>query len=209
VKISVIMPVYLGGYQVNIHKSASNPHKKFARAIDSFLSQTFIDSELVIVSDGDADAEKIYNWLYSQCNNIRFKLIEKQGLFSGVVRQTGLDMAQGDIVCYLDHDDMFGKNHLFTIAENFNTDYYDWVYYNDMLVKNENRDIMEVRDVKPEPSSIGTSSIAHKRNIGVKWGNGYGHDIEMIQKYLLPRPCIKIPMPQYYVCHCSGLNMDF
>ena len=161
------------------------------------------------MSDGCKIAEEIYNRLFTDKVNVRFKYIEKQEMFIGVVRQSGLELALGEIICYLDHDDMFGVNHLAIIDECFDTDKYDWVYYNDFLVKNAAHTVVEERLVKPKQNFIGTSAIAHKRSIGVVWGNEYGHDMDMIRNYLLPLPYTKIPTPQYYVCHCAGLNIDF
>jgi glycosyltransferase involved in cell wall biosynthesis len=209
VRFSVIMPVNLSPYSFGSFKSASNPEDKFVRAVKSFFAQSFGDAELVIVSDGCEIAENIYynRWIYNP--QIQFKRIPKQEQFSGKVRQAGLELAMGDIICYLDHDDMFDKDHLKIINDNFDIDKYDWVYYNDYLVQSADFSVLKERNVKPIQSSIGTSAIAHKRSCNVVWGDGYGHDLEMIQKYLLPLPHAKIPTPQYYVCHCSGLNMDF
>ena len=208
-KISVIMPVNLSPYTSGAFKSASNPEDKFVRSVLSFIHQSMSGNELIIVSDGCDISEAVYHGVFSAHPRIKFKKITKQPPFSGKVRQTGLDIAKGDIVCYLDHDDMFGGSHLKIIADNFDTDNYAWVYYNDMLIKNDSHTIKEIRDVEPIQNSIGTSSIAHKRDVGVVWGDGYGHDMEMIQRCLLGLPHIKIPTPQYYVCHCSGLNIDF
>ena len=208
-KFSVIMPVNLSPYTFGNFKSASDPAKKFMRAVSSFIGQSSENAELIIVSDGDALAEQIYYNLSWEKFNIKLAYIPKQEKFSGNVRQVGVLLATGDVICYLDHDDMFGDNHLITISETFDIEKYDWVYYNDYLVKSADFSVLEERDVKPVQSSIGTSSICHKRSCNVVWGDGYGHDLAMIQKYLLPLPHRKIPTPEYFVCHCSGLNIDF
>ena len=208
-RISVIMPVNLGIYTTwGNNQSASSPTAKFMRAVASFLDQTFIDTELIIISDGCERTKKLYNWFIKQHNNIQFKLIEKQESFSGVVRQTGIEMAKGEIICYLDHDDKFGKDHLQIISDNFDTEKYDWVYYNDYVMLNAEHTIKEERDNILALGRIGTSSIAHKRSLNVVWGDGYGHDFELISKQLFPREGIKIPTPQYYVCHIPN-TIDF
>lgn len=207
-RFSVIMPVNLNGYEVGAFKSASSPECKFVRAVNSFLFQSFQDAELIIISDGCDKAENIYRHNYKTFDSIKFMRIEKQLPFSGTVRQAGLDVAKGDIQCYLDHDDMFGKNHLQIINYSF-TDDVDWVYYNDYLVLNKDHSLLEERTVKVEQNHIGTSAIAHRKTCDVVWGDGYGHDMDMIKKYLILLPHAKIPTPEYYVCHCSGLNIDF
>jgi glycosyltransferase involved in cell wall biosynthesis len=207
-RFSVIMPVCLEGYVAGPNRSASNPEFKFTRAIDSFLNQTFQDAELIIIADGSKRAEEIYLAYYSQYPNIKFKYIEKTPLFSGLVRQAGIDMAEGEIVCYLDHDDVFGVSHLAIINQYFDTSLWDWVYYNDFLVTNPELTGLAERDNIIADSRIGTSTIAHKRSLGVKWPDGYGHDWRLIESCLLPHPCAKIPTAQYYVCHSSGFS-DF
>jgi hypothetical protein len=114
-------------------------------------------------------------------------------------------MAKGEIICYLDHDDMFGNDHLKIISDNFNTYAFAWIYYNDYEANDE---VVLVREVSPEATKIGTSSIAHMRNVNVVWGNNYGHDWYMIEKYLFPLRGAKITIPLYYVCHRSNINVN-
>jgi glycosyltransferase involved in cell wall biosynthesis len=207
--ISVIMPVYLGEYTTwGNNPSASNSIEKFIRAVNSFLDQSFKDAELVIVSDGCKDTEDLYQRNWRQVSSIQFKALDKQIPFGGVVRQTGIGMAKGEIICYLDHDDMFGNDHLKIINENFDTDKHDWVYYNDYVIHGPDHLNKEERHNLLMLGRIGTSSIAHKRNIGVVWGDGYGHDWRMIATCLLPKEGIRIPTPQYYVAHIPG-SIDF
>jgi len=203
VRFSVIMPVYLLPYETNGIKSASNPEDKFRRAVASFLYQSFFDAELIIISDGCDKSQKIYDEEFSRFPKIRFKKIEKQPLFSGSVRQSGIEMAQGDIITYLDHDDFLGCGHLKIINDNFNTSKYSWAFYNDYLIQGKENDshIFKEREVKPQLFYIGTSMISHKKSLNAVWPDGYAHDWRMIESCLLPHPGIKIPTPQYYVCH--------
>ena len=209
IRISVIMPVYLGYYEFEVHKAASDPEEKFKRAVRSFLNQTLKNSELIIISDGDNDVIEICWEEFGFENRVDYHLIEKQPLYGGKVRQEGVNRARGGIICYLDHDDYFGANHLQTISDNFNTSEVDWVYYDDYLIRSADHKTIQKRNVKPLQNVIGTSAIAHKRSIPVVWEDGNTHDWLLISKYLLGRPSVKIPTPEYYVCHNSGLNMDF
>jgi glycosyltransferase involved in cell wall biosynthesis len=201
-KISVIMPVSLTPWI----GCASNLEYKFQRAIGTYLEQDFDDSELIVVSDGCDQAEKIYmkNYLNTK---VRFRKIEKQVPFSGTVRQVGINISRGDIVCYLDADDIFGKKHLQVIHDNFDTDKYDWIYYDDYVIMDANFNY-STRCTSIAYARIGTSSIAHKKDIHVIWGDGYAHDWRLIETYLVNRPCIKIETPQYYVCH-TPTGLDF
>lgn len=196
--ISVIMPVHLSPYEVDGIKSAGNPKHKFRRAVESFLNQSFTDAELIIISDGCRIAEGIYKKYYS--DKVIFRYMEKQPLFSGAVRQTGINLAQGEIVTYLDHDDFIGVDHLRIINENFES---EWVYYNDYLIQGKEGEslVFTEREVSPSLYYIGTSMIAHKKSLNVVWPDGYAHDWRMIEKCLLPHKGTRIVTPQYYVCH--------
>jgi glycosyltransferase involved in cell wall biosynthesis len=200
-RISVIMPVCLKPYGINT-RSASDPEYKFKRAIQSYLNQTFKDSELIIISDGSEEANDIYENNYIHIKSIKYKYIDKQVLFSGVPRRIGIEMATGEIICYLDHDDVIGKNHLQVINDNFDSKY-AWIYYNDYLVYGKDKTGFNVgeREVITELNYIGTCSVAHRRDVPVQWGDDYAHDWRMIKSSLLHLPHIKIQTPQYYVCH--------
>jgi glycosyltransferase involved in cell wall biosynthesis len=201
-RISVIMPVCLEAYYTN---NNNNAEKKFIRSVGSFVDQEFKDCELIIVADGSKLAEQIYLQNFADIPNIKFKYIEKQVPFGGRVRQTGIEIAQGEIICYLDHDDLFGKKHLSLINYHFNTDEFDWVYYNDYLIINTYFNVLE-RNISPVPCQIGTSCIAHKKSVGVVWSDGYEHDWALIETYLHKKARgMKIPTPQYYVCHIPNV----
>ena len=218
-KISVIMPVCLTPYEImagkTLVKSASNPEIKFIRAVNSFLNQTHPDKELIVVHDGcEISRQILYKTFDTFLNSgvIKSVSIPKQEPYSGQMRNTGIavsDPYKSDIIAYLDADDYIGKDHLCIINKCFDTEKYDWVYYNDFIVKSMNPFEYMIREVEPVACRIGTSSICHKKDIDLQWGSGYGHDFNMIEKYLLPLKKTKIQTPQYYVCHVSGLGIDY
>ena len=214
-KISVIMPSYLGDYE----GCATNRGIKFERAVESVINQSYQNFELIIVADGCEDTLSYLNNLsrkhdeYFKLNKIRLIKIRKQELFSGNVRQSGLQKATGDIICYLDCDDFFGENHLKSLNNEFSDDVY-WVYYNDYFFYSKND--IRPRIVSPEQHLVGTSSIAH-RNIkpffnmgGISWKgcNGYGHDWKLIEKLIRKYSFKKIYGMSYYVCHNPNINLD-
>jgi glycosyltransferase involved in cell wall biosynthesis len=89
--ISVIMPVY-------------NCEKYLKEAIESVLSQTYQNVELVIVNDGSTDSSKEIILSFKD-SRIRFFENERN---SGIVftRNRGLDEANGEFVATLDSDDI-------------------------------------------------------------------------------------------------------
>lgn len=122
-KISVIMQVYLGDYTY----SRTSSREKYIRAINSFLSQSYPHKELIIVSDGCVFAKRIYELIYTSNDKIKFVWIDRNDsrkmydrsdnklYFRGYPKAVGLTHATGDIITYLDSDDIMLPDHLFSL----------------------------------------------------------------------------------------------
>lgn len=206
-KISVVMASYLLEYKTGVHKSATNREAKFRRAVNSFLDQVHEDSELVIVSDGcDITQEIVKNdfssHLYS--GKIVFEKIPKQEQFSGKIRARGVMIASGELICYLDTDDILGSYHL-DVMEKYYDRSSDWCFYDDFLYDGNKKTL---RVVYPQHCKIGTSSFCHYKKTPVNWKDGYGHDWLTISEMLTLKHS-KMQTPEYLVCHLSGINLDY
>ena len=143
--------------------AATNRDQKFVRAVNSFKKQSYQNKELIIVSDGCPVTIDLYNRFFSNDTNIKLVSIP-------------LKIADGDIISYLDSDDLLGPNHLQIILDQFELEKYDWVYYNDYMVLDNTFKKLHLRIVEPRWASIGTSSVTHKNNVNITWSGGYGHD---------------------------------
>jgi glycosyltransferase involved in cell wall biosynthesis len=207
-KISVIMASFLLPYP----NSATNRDKKFVRAVNSFKKQSYSNKELIIVSDGCPLTVELYNKFFINDSNIKLIKIPKQELYSGGMRNAALEIADGDIISYLDTDDVLGANHLQLIVDEFDLDKYDFVYYDDLLVLDSTFKKFYHRIVEPRWASIGTSSISHKNMKDMKklWSTGYGHDwltmFKLVSMGLKYKKLNKIS--EYLVCH-YGNGGDF
>ncbi len=88
--ISVIVPVY-------------NAQSTVQRCIDSILSQTYRDIELLLIDDGsDDDTPRILNE-YKKDPRVRLFHTENGGV--SCARNCGLDYATGDFITFVDADD--------------------------------------------------------------------------------------------------------
>ena len=203
-KISVIMASYL----LNYPGAATNRDKKFVRAVNSFKKQTYQNKELIIVSDGCQLTVELYNRFFANDDNIKLIQIPKQQLYSGEMRNAAFKIADGDIISYLDSDDILGKNHLQIIVDGFDLDKFDMVYYDDLMVLDSTFKKFYNRIVEPRWASIGTSSISHKKDINVSWSTGYGHYFIFMMK--LASAGLRFKKlergSEYIVCHYQNAN---
>lgn len=207
-KISVIMASFLG---------VPNREKldlKFKRAVNSFLKQNYEDKELIIVSDGCERTINIYQNDFSQYSNIKLIPIPKQVLYSGLMRNIAFESADGDIITYLDSDDVIGKNHLKLISEQFDMSLWDWVYSDDLMLLDKAFTNFHLRKVELRWGSVGTSAISHKHprllknGEYLKWGDGYSHDWIFCMKLAsLGYKFKKLDKRgEYIVCHYAGFD---
>jgi len=89
--VSVIMPVY-------------NTGKIVSETIDSVLSQTWHDFEFIIIDDGSRPETSNIIKRYSD-SRIRYYYQENRGM--AAARNRGIELAQGEYLAFLDHDDIW------------------------------------------------------------------------------------------------------
>jgi glycosyltransferase involved in cell wall biosynthesis len=95
-KISIIVPIY-------------NMEKYLPRCIDSILSQTFRDLEVILVNDGSTDNSENICREYAGRDNRIVALSKKNGGLSSA-RNMGLDAARGQYIGFVDSDDYIEKD---------------------------------------------------------------------------------------------------
>ncbi len=87
-----------------------NAEKYLRRCLDSIISQTFQDIELVLVDDGSTDGSSAIINEYAQ-SDPRIVVVshsKNKGLFAA--RKSGMDAASGEYTIYVDADDRIEKN---------------------------------------------------------------------------------------------------
>lgn len=96
--VSIIVPVY-------------NAEKYLAECIDSLLNQTYKDIEILLVDDGSTDGSGTICELYVNRDN-RIQYIHQKNSGVSVARNSALDLAQGEYLCFVDSDDIVDPNYL-------------------------------------------------------------------------------------------------
>lgn len=90
-KVSVIVPIY-------------NVEKYLGRCMESLLNQTLKDIEIIMVDDGSPDScpQMCDDWA---ARDTRIKVIHKKNAGLGYARNSGLEIAAGEYVAFVDSDD--------------------------------------------------------------------------------------------------------
>lgn len=191
--ISIILPTYLGNYK----HAATGRDWKLSRAIQSVIEQKYQDWQLVVVCDGCRDSLDIVKQF--EDSRIKALLIDKQPMFSGIPRNTGIQYATGEWICYLDNDDFLGADHLELISRGMDGN--DWLFFNDWTL---NGDYFYERTCYLKQAKCGTSNIAHKRSMLSRWDvkSSYGFDDwTFIQRLRSESQNWAKCEGQYLVCH--------
>ena len=127
-KVSVIVPIY-------------NVEKYLEKCINSLLSQTLEDIQIILVNDGSKDNSGNIAKEYEKNNKNRIIYVEKENGGLSDARNYGLKYATGDFVAFLDSDDYIEKNayeEMYNKAIEENADYVEcdfiWEFPNKIRV---------------------------------------------------------------------------
>ena len=109
--VSVIIPVY-------------NRADRIGRCLESVLSQTYRQLEIIVVDDGSTD--NLVQMVKPVWNQI--KLIHQENLGQGAARNTGVRVARGDWVAFLDPDDLWDPRKLEVQMNYLEQTGYEWAH---------------------------------------------------------------------------------
>lgn len=96
--VSIIIPIY--NVEVYLH-----------RCLDSVLNQTYQNLEVILVNDGSTDKSALIAQKYVDMDK-RFFLIHKPNGGLSDARNTGLDVATGRYITFIDSDDYVGEQYV-------------------------------------------------------------------------------------------------
>jgi GT2 family glycosyltransferase/DNA-binding SARP family transcriptional activator len=99
--VSVILPTY-------------NRPDRLQKAIQSVISQTYQDFEIIVVNDGTVDVSEVVAPLNKDGRITTIRHDRNRGL--AAARNTGLRAAKGTYIAYLDDDDTYLPDHLETLV---------------------------------------------------------------------------------------------
>ena len=106
--VSIVVPIY-------------NQERYLDASISSILEQSYTDLQIILVNDGSTDASAAILRRYAAADP-RIVLVEKPN--GGVMDATvvGIKAAQGEFICFMDPDDLLGKDYVSTFMEHMTPD---------------------------------------------------------------------------------------
>ena len=153
-KISIIMPVY-------------NAEKYLHRAINSILSQTMREWELILINDGSTDSSASICEKYS-AQDQRIKVIHKKNEGVAIARQIGINHAMGKYSIHADADDWIEPEMLevlYNKAEMENIDFIILDYY----INSESKQIFVSQEPTINKPNEIINDILENKLFGALW----------------------------------------
>ena len=102
--VSIIIPVY-------------NVEDYLKRCVDSIIGQTYKNIEIILIDDGSTDKSGNICDDYLKADK-RIKVIHKKNGGLSDARNFGLNISQGDYVCFVDSDDFVSELYVEKLLEN-------------------------------------------------------------------------------------------
>lgn len=129
-KVSVIMPVY-------------NRERFIATAIESVLSQTYDNFELIIVDDGSSDNSVSIAQRYRTLYPKKIQIIEQINQGPSIARNNAVKIATGSLLAFIDSDDFWARDKLELQTHIFKSHCNSIFTYTGYYIVNEDGDIIK------------------------------------------------------------------
>lgn len=110
---SIIVPVY-------------NAQRYLRECLDSIIAQVFVDFECICVDDGSTDGSAGILDEYAT-RDARFRVVHQENGGEGVARNTGLHVARGAVIAWVDADDLVDSGVLMEVQTIFRQNAVDMI----------------------------------------------------------------------------------
>lgn len=201
VKVSIILPIY-------------NVEKYLARCMDSLLNQTLNDIEIIMVDDGSPDNCPQMCDEYAKKDS-RVKVIHKKNAGLGMARNSGLEVATGEYVAFVDSDDYVDHSMYETLYKKIKEKQVDAVlctFYNDDQGNVSEGSI----DGMPSKESVIDFQVDYIPNVigclpSVKYNQLYGYSVWnlLFSRDVIERNKVRFESERNFVSEDILFQLDF
>lgn len=133
--VSIIMPAY-------------NAEKFIAESIESVISQTYTNWELIIINDGSTDNTQYIIDEYTK-KDVRILSYYQENGKQGKARNNGLSRSKGDLIAFLDSDDLWLPQKIEISVDEFYKRDQDVLFTNTYIFNN----LEDLKSLKELPST--------------------------------------------------------
>lgn len=177
---SIVMPAYNCGNSVG-------------ETIESVLSQSITDFELIIINDGSTDnTEQVLNQYHQEDERIRFTTIPNGG--PGNARNKGIDLASGSYLIFIDSDDIMRIDTLKAYAGYIDKDKVDLIISSYNMKVLDGEEVVDTRKVEAPNEYLKTHEdflnqvypLMNKQLMYVVWNKLYKLSIVKANKVTFP-----------------------
>ena len=153
--ISIIMPCY-------------NAQKTLKKSIDSVLSQSCDNWELIAVDDGSSDSTLQILHEYSK-QDPRIKAFTQAKAGPGVTRNFAISNARGDYIAFLDSDDWWENDFIERVNRKILSDDSDVIFY-DLVREQENGTVISTSRISNYSKLPKEDLIKYQMTGKMEWG---------------------------------------
>ena len=182
-----------------------NSEKTLDICLKSILNQTINNYEIILIDNNSTDNSKDIAISYSKRYNfIKYYNIQKRSV--SIARNKGLNEAKGNIICFIDSDDVISKDYLKIMYKN--------LINNDMVIcsftNNKNKLNAKIKYIKKiDNNKIFNLILKDKKIRGYVWNKMFKKEI--IKKYniLFKEKLIigeDIDFVFNYLLHCNNIT---
>ena len=179
-KVSIIIPVYNGSNYLQ-------------EAIDSALSQTYKNIEVIVVNDGSSDGGKTEGIALENAKRIRYFSKDNGGVSSAL--NLGIEKMTGDYFSWLSHDDLYKpekiKKQIEALAKLGDID--NSIIYSDYEIHNIKKNVVTNVNLKNTAPNLFRYSVAVGNDlngctmlvpkIAFKYAGMFSTDLRAVQDY--------------------------
>lgn len=203
-KISVIVPVYNSG-------------KFLHRCVDSILSQSFVNFEVLLIDDGSTDSSSIICDKYAERDS-RLRVFHKENEGVSSARNLGIDNAKGEWVTFVDSDDWIDSEMFLSFVKDSNnadvmiSDFYMHTDEGTLIKRllTDESNVIKRLHYWLQSYTTATSMFIKRslcKNIKFPVGIKYREDFYFtIQIMYYARHTCKIDRPFYHYCHTNEFS---
>lgn len=184
--VSIVMPVY-------------KVEKYIEDSINSVFRQSYKNIELIIVDDGSPDKSIQIAERLLLLSDIKYEIVRQENAGLGDARNTGMKIATGKWITFLDSDDMLSDNaieHLVGVGEKESADLV-FSSYNEIYQANDVIRICKQGDIKRFTAEEIQMAFLKRKNVVLAPGTLYRK--EMLESYKLSFEKIPWSEDQHFV----------